>query len=268
MDMDLSTVEGVPGERGETIDEILGGRLRIIQKKSGYRFSIDALLLAHFVVLREGEECLELGTGSGIVALILAHRHRCRRILAIDIQEELVSMAKRSAEMNNLAGRLEIRRGDVRHPGSLCEPMSFDAAVFNPPYRRLRSGRMNPDPAKAIARHEIAGTLGDFLAAASHALRDGGRVTAIYPARRMAELISRMHGCRIEPKRMRIVHSRPCGMGAFLLLEGVKGGGEELAVLPPLFIYGEGGAYSAEMAAIFQELSAFPAAGNGRSPVP
>jgi tRNA1Val (adenine37-N6)-methyltransferase len=268
MGADLPTPEASPGEGGETIDEILGGRLRIIQKRSGYRFSVDALLLAHFVVLREGEDCIELGTGSGIVALILAHRHRCRKVLAIDIQEELASMARRSAEMNNLAGSIEIRRGDVCDPESICAPMSFDAAVFNPPYRRLRSGRMNPDPAKAIARHELAGTLGDFLAAAAHALRDGGRVYAIYPAKRMAEMISRMRSCRIEPKRMRIVHSRPGGIGEFLLVEGVKGGGEELAVLPPLFIYGEGRAYSAEMAAIFRDLSAFPAAGVGRSPSP
>ena len=262
MGADLPTREDASGEIGETIDEILGGRLRIIQKQSGYRFSVDALLLAHFVVLREGEDCLELGTGSGIISLILAHRHLCRRVLGIDIQEDLVSMAERNAKMNNLAGCVEFRRGDVRHPGSICAPMSFDAAVFNPPYRRLRSGRMNPDPAKAIARHEVAGTLGDFLAAAAHALRDGGRVVAIYPAKRMAEMIARMRSCRIEPKRMRIVYSRPGGMGEFLLMEGVKGGREELAVLPPLFIYGEGSAYSAEMAAIFQDLSVFPAAGD------
>ncbi len=265
MGEDLPTAEGAPPE-GETIDEILGGRLRIIQKKSGYRFSIDALLLAHFTIPREGEECLDLGTGSGIVALILAHRYRCKRVLGIDIQEELVSMARRSGELNDLAGRMEIHRGDVRHPESICAPMSFDIVVFNPPYRRLRSGRMNPDPAKAIARHEVAGTLGDFLAAAAHALRDGGRVYAIYPAKRMAEMIVRMRDCRIEPKRLRIVHSRPGGMGVFLLLEGVKGGREELALLPPLYLYGEGEAYSPEMTAIFQDLSAFPAPGAGRSP--
>ena len=268
MDADLPTAEQTSGKDGETIDEILGGRLRIVQKRSGYRFSIDAILLAHFVVLTEGEECLELGAGSGVVALILSRRYRCRRILGIDIQEELVSMASRSAEMNSLAGCVEFRRGDVRRPESLCAPNSFEAVVLNPPYRRLRSGRMNPDPAKAIARHEVAGTLGDFLAAAAHALRDGGRVTAIYPARRMAEMIARMRGCRIEPKRMRIVHSRPGGVGEFLLIEGVKRGGEELTVLPPLFIYGEGDAYSAEMAAIFRELSASPARGDGRSPSP
>ena len=143
-------------------------------------------------------------------------------------------MARRSVALNGLAGCVEIRRGDVRHPESLCAPTSFDAAVFNPPYRRLRSGRMNPDPEKAVARHEIAGTAGDFLAAAVLALKPGGRVYAIYPATRMVELLSRMRAARIEPKRLRIVHSRPGGRGELLLVEGVKGGREELIVLPPL----------------------------------
>ena len=223
----------------ETVDEILGGRLRIIQKKTGYRFSLDALLLAHFAGLREGDDLIDLGTGSGIVALILAGRYRCGRVLGIEIQEELVTMAKRSVVMNGLDRRVEIRQGDVRRPESLCEPQSFDAAVFNPPYRRLRSGRMNLDPEKTVARHEIVGTAADFLAAAGHALREGGRVYTIYPATRMVELLFRMRVCRIEPKRLRIVHSRPDGVGKFALVEGVKGAGEELVVLSPLFVYEE-----------------------------
>jgi tRNA1Val (adenine37-N6)-methyltransferase len=248
---------------GETVDEILQGQLRIIQKKKGYRFSIDALLLAHFIDLREGESLLDLGTGSGIVALILAGRYRCGRVLGIDIQEEFVAMAKRSIALNGFEGRVEIRRGDVRRPETFCPPIHFDVAAFNPPYRRLRSGRMNPDSGKALARHEIAGTAGDFLAAAAYALHEGGRVYAIYPAARMVELISRMRVLRLEPKQIRIVHSRPGGVGKFILAEGVKGGREELAVLPPLFIYEEGRGYTAEMASIFRDLSAFPSDGGG-----
>jgi tRNA1Val (adenine37-N6)-methyltransferase len=266
MDADPSDQVGVGGEEGETLDAILGGRLRIIQKKSGYRFSIDALLLAQFVTLQEGEECIDLGTGSGVIALILACRRTRGRILGIDIQEEFVAMARRSVELNGLAGRIEIRRGDLRHPESLFAPTTFDVAVFNPPYRRLRSGRTNPDPGKALARHEIAGTAGDFLAAAVVALKPGGRAYAVYPARRMVEMVSRMRAARIEPKCLRIVHSRPCGRGELLLVEGVKGGREQLTVLPPLFIYGDGGGYSAETAAIFRDLAAFRAPDDGRSP--
>jgi tRNA1Val (adenine37-N6)-methyltransferase len=243
----------------ETIDKILGGRLRVIQKKAGYRASVDALLLSHFVVLGEGERCVELGTGSGIIALILALRHRCRRLLGIEIQEELVAMATRSVALNGLAGSVEIRRGDVRYPESIDDPGSFDVAVFNPPYRRLRSGRLNRDSGKALARHEIAGTVGDFLGAAAHLLRHGGRSYAIYPARRMVEFLSRMRACRIEPKRMQLVHSRRGGIGQFILVEGVKGGREQLIVMPPLFIHKEEGGYTEEMEAIFRALSAVPA---------
>jgi tRNA1Val (adenine37-N6)-methyltransferase len=178
----------------------------------------DALLLAHFAAVGEGEACIELGTGSGVVACILATRYGCKRVLGIDIQEEFVAMAKRSIVMNGLAGCVEARHGDVRRPESLCAAQSFDAVVFNPPYRRLRSGRINPDAGKAMARHEITGSAGDFCAAAAHALRHGGRACAIYPATRAVELISRMRTCRLEPKRMRLVHSSPGGVGQFVLL--------------------------------------------------
>lgn len=256
MDKDVRT-----DESNETVDKILTGRFRIVQRKTGYRFSLDALLLAYFVRLQEGDNLIDLGTGSGIIAMILASRYRCGRVLGIEIQEQLVTMARRSAVMNGLGLRVEIRQGDVRHPETLCAPLSFDAAVFNPPYRKLRSGRMNPDPEKTVARHEIMGAAADFLAAAGHALREGGRVYTIYPATRMVEMLFCMRVCRIEPKRLRIVHSTPDGAGRFALVEGVKGGGEELVVLSPLHIYQGKREYTSEMASIFRELSAFPAGG-------
>jgi tRNA1Val (adenine37-N6)-methyltransferase len=257
MDADL------PDPTTETVDGILTGRLRIIQRKRGYRFSLDALLIAHFTDLRNGDDLIDLGTGSGIIALILAQRFSCGRVLGIEIQDELVAIAKRNVVLNGLAGRIEILRGDVRRPETLCGPQSFSAAVFNPPYRRLRSGRTNSDHGKAVARHEIEGTLADFLTAAVYALRPEGRVYVIYPAARMVELIARMRECRIEPKRLRLVHSRLDGGGAFVLVEGVKGGQEGLNVAPPLFIYQDAGGYTPEMTEIFSELSAFPTRGDG-----
>lgn len=248
-------------ESDEQVDSILDGRLRIIQKKTGYRFSLDALLLAYFAALNEGEDLIDLGTGSGIVALILAARYPRGRVLGIEIQEQLATMARRNAALNGLDERVEVRQGDIRRPETLCAPLSFDVAVFNPPYRRLRSGRMNLNQEKAAARHEVMSTAADFLAAAGYALREGGRVYTIYPATRMVEILLRMRGCRIEPKRLRMVHSRPDEAGKFSLVEGVKGGREELVVLPPLYIYEGIKGYSKEMATIFRELSASPAGG-------
>jgi tRNA1Val (adenine37-N6)-methyltransferase len=259
MSMDMN----LPDPAAETVDGILVDGLRIIQRKRGYRFSLDALLIAHFADLRNGDDLIDLGTGSGIIALILARRFRCGRVLGIEIQDELVAIAKRNVVLNGLAGQIEIRQGDARCPEALCGPQSFSAAVFNPPYRRLRSGRTNFDPEKAVARHEIEGTIADFLTAAVYALRPEGRAYAVYPAVRMAELIARMRECRIEPKRLRLVHSRFHGRGEFVLVEGVKGGGEGLNVAPPLFIYQDGGGYTPEMTEIFKYLSVFPARGGG-----
>ena len=158
--------------KGETVDGILGGQLRIIQKEKGYRFSLDALLLAHFVRLKEEEHVLDMGAGNGIISLILARRWECGKIVGVEIQEELVDMAKRSVEMNNLEDKVSIRQGDIRKIESLFDSQSFDAVILNPPYRRRSSGRINPDYQKAVARHEIKGSLNDFLRAVGYVLKE------------------------------------------------------------------------------------------------
>lgn len=242
----------------ETIDEILSGGLRIIQPRRGYRFSIDALLLAHFAAARPDDEAADLGSGCGIIALIMACR--CRRVLGVDIQPQQVALSRSNAALNGLEGRVDFREADVRAPETIGPPGSFDLVLFNPPYRRLRSGRINPDPAKALARHELAGGVADFIAAAAYLLREKGRAVTIYPSVRMAEVITRMREFRLEPKRMRLVHSRPGSRAEFVLLEGVRGGREGLAVAPPLFLYRAGQVYSEEAESIFAELSGWPAA--------
>jgi len=255
--------EALPIHDDEKIDSILDGKLRIIQRQRGYRFSIDALLLAHFVALQDGDTVIELGTGSGIISVILAQRPNPVRILGVEIQEGLFSIAVRNISLNSLDDRVEIIRGDVRQPASFCAPQSFSVAVFNPPYRRIRSGRINPDSEKAAARHEIFGTAGDFVDAAARALRTGGRMYAIYPSTRMVELIWKMKSARMEPKKLRPVYSRQGSPAVFVLVEGVKEGGEELEMMPPLVIYDEKGEYTGEMREIFRCLSSSEFPGGG-----
>ena len=240
---------------GETLDDIAGGRLKVFQKARGYRFSLDALLLSHFVSLRPADNILELGTGSGVISLILAGRREDVRISGIDAQEEMVEMAGRSVALNGLGERIEMRPGNVRDVKALFQPRSFDVVVANPPYRKINSGRINPVKEKALARHEILATAADFLQAAAYVLKSVGRVCLIYPATRMAELFSSMRVARIEPKKLRIVYSRASALGKFLLVEGIMEGGEELEVLPPLVIYDGKGKYTEEMTDIFRELS-------------
>ncbi|MCX7816032.1 MAG: methyltransferase [Syntrophales bacterium] len=223
----------------ETIEKVPLSGFKIIQKKKGYRYSLDAFLLSNFVEVRRGDRILELGTGCGIIAFLLYSRLEEGFITAIDVQESMIDMAKRSALINSVNSSLKFMCGDCRKIDTLIQPGSFDRVVFNPPYRRLKSGRISHLSEKARARHEIDGTVDDFLKAASYALVHGGKVYLIYSARRMVEAICRMRERHLEPKRVRVVYSYPGGDAEFILLEGIKGGGEELRFLPPLYIYTE-----------------------------
>ena len=239
----------------ETVESLFGGRLQILQKKKGYRYTIDSVLLAHFVEPKKGERILELGAGSCVISLLLAFQNPGVRVTGLELQTELADMAGRSISMNGLEGRVNILQGDVRNAAELLEARSQDVVVFNPPYRKMGSGKLNPGREKALARHEIAGSIADFLRAASYALETGGRVCLIYPCSRMVEAIHRMRVEKMEPKRLRMVHSRPGSRGDFILVEGMKGGGEELSVLSPLFVYREDERYSEELETLFRNLS-------------
>jgi tRNA1Val (adenine37-N6)-methyltransferase len=246
--------------KGETVDELLDRRVKILQKEKGYRFSVDTLLLAHFVRVKKGDLIADLGTGSGVIAIIVAQRKECCQAVGVDIQEELVDMARRSVMLNDLQVKISIRHGDVRKIESLFKPESFDVSILNPPYRKVSSGKLNPNAEKSVARHEIKGSLRDFLKASQYLLKKSGRVYIIYPATRMVGLLSSMRTADMEPKRMRIVHSHYSSRGEFVLVEGVKNGREELEVLPPLTVYSENGQYTEAMNAVFRELSCFPKA--------
>ena len=241
-------------KEGETLEKLFDAGLKIIQPSRGYRFSIDALLLVSFFRELPDEHILEIGTGSGVISLLLARRNPTVRICGIEIQKELADMARRNAALNGMADRITIQEGDIRRMRKHFSPDSFDAALSNPPYRRLRSGKINPDRQKAIARHEVEGGFADFLHGARRLLKPSGRITFIYPAPRCAEAISRMRREKIEPKRIRVVHSYPDSEAQFILVEGIKEGGEELRILSPLFIYRTGKEYSDEMKGLFRSL--------------
>lgn len=234
----------------ETLDTLFEGKLSVLQSESGYRFSLDALLLAHFAPAGRKERVVDLGTGSGVVALILAAREPSLEVVGLEIQTAMADRAARSAALNGLSERVSIVHGDVRAARRLFTAGSFDAAVANPPYRRLASGRINPDGEKRVARHEIKAKLGDFLRAAAYLLRRGGRISLVYPATRMTDLIEAMRAEKLEPKRLRLVHSFEESEAALVLAEGVKGGGSELKIMPPLIVYARGRKYSPEMSAL------------------
>jgi len=247
----------------ETLDEILNGGLRVFQKKKGYRFSIDSILLAHFVSLKRRTRFMDIGCGNGIIFIILAKRFPETKCVGLEIQENLVALAQKNSQMNHLENRAEIIHCDARNVKKIFPERSFDSVIFNPPYRKINSGRINPLHEKAVARHEISGSLKDFLSAAKYLLKPRGTVFTIYPSQRLAELIYLFRLNGIEPKKMKLVFSDASSDAEFALVEGKKGSREELKIEPSLIIYDRDRKYTEEMSCIFNELSYLPSGDDG-----
>ena len=247
----------------ETVDEILEGSLKIHQSKRGYRFNLDSIILAHFVDLKSRTVNLDLGCGNGVIALVLANLYVQSRWHGLEIQQALADLAKKNVEQNGLSHRVTIDIGDAREVKKIYQPHSFDNIIFNPPYRKLDSGRMNLLPEKAVARHEIKGSLSEFLSASQYLLKPKGRVFSIYPAARMVEMISLFRKKDIEPKRMKLVFSDAASTAEFVLVEGRSGSREELKMEPPLFIYEQHKKYTKDMKNIFTGLASPQDSGGG-----
>lgn len=243
----------------ETVDEILEGGLKICQSKRGYRFNLDSLILAHFVCLKHNTLNMDLGCGNGIILLALARVFPKTHWTGLEIQEPLATLAMKNVQTNDLTDRIKIVTGDARKIKKIFPAHSFDNVIFNPPYRKLNSGRINPLPEKAIARHEVSGSLQNFLQASKHVLKPAGKVFTIYPARRLVELIALFRQHDIEPKRMKLVFSDRGSDAVFALVEGRRSSREELKMEPPLFIYDQPKQYTEEMKRIFTDLGGLPA---------
>jgi len=236
----------------ETLDTLFEGRLKILQKKSGYRFSIDALLLAHFAEPRPMDRIIDLGTGCGIIPLILAFRHKAEKIVGVEIQPSLANLAWRNVALNRLSSRIKIREKDFRNLEGKSWKGNFDLVLGNPPYRKVGAGRVNPHLEKALARHEFKATLQDVLRAAQYLLKEKGRLTMIYPALRAAELIQEMRKFHLEPKRLQFVHSHLKEEARLMMVESFKEGRAQVRVLPPLFLYDSTGNHTPEAQELFR----------------
>ncbi len=231
-------------------DTFFNGKLLIKQDPAGYRFSIDAVILASHAGPRKNERVLDLGTGCGIIPLILAYRRPEITIFGVEIQEELARTAMTNVKSNHLQHQITILYQDMRKlkPDLIGGPV--DLVVCNPPYHRTRSGRLNPDPQRAIARHELKVNLDDVLKAAKRLLRTAGRFVTIYTADRVAELIIQMRSHGIEPKSMRTIHGQLSAEAKLVLVVGAKGAQPGTRLDPPLIIYDSSGEYTKEVQAM------------------
>ena len=220
----------------ETLDVLCDEKVRLIQKKKGYRLSMDPLLLANFVTLKRHETLLDIGTGCGIIPVYLSRKGIENRIVGIEIQEELYGLSLRNKELNGCAN-VTFVKGDVRTVGK--DLGTFHAILSNPPYIKERTGRKSPGQSRLLARHESALDLPSLLAAASSLLATHGRFSLVYPAGRLAELLYTAKSLGLEPKRLRPVYSRQGEPAVLSLVECIKNGGANLLVEPALYIFAE-----------------------------
>lgn len=221
----------------ESIDDFMKGRLKLIQSKTGYRFSIDAILLSEFVTIKREDTVADLGTGCGIIPLILLLTKPVGYVYGLEIQDRLARQAVRNALLNGFSSRMHVIRGDIRYPP--IAPLSADVVVCNPPYRKRNSGRINPDQQRAIARHEILASLSDILNATRRILRNGGRLAMIYPAERLVDLMVKIRRYDLEPKRIRMIYPGMESEAKLTLIEASLGGRGGLTILPPLLDQGD-----------------------------
>lgn len=228
----------------ERLDDLQLKGYEIIQHPGKFCFGMDAVLLSGFAKIKKQERVLDLGTGTGIIPILLAGKTEGKSFIGLELQEESVDMARRSVLHNNLQDRIEIVHGDIKEAANLFGSVSFDVITTNPPYMIGQHGLTNASDSKAIARHEVFCTLDDVLRESAKILKNKGRFYMVHRPFRLAEILSKMTAIGIEPKRMRLVHPFWDKEPNMVLIEGVRGGNSRMTVEPPLIVYQEQGVYS------------------------
>ena len=231
----------------ERIDDLQRNGYRIIQKKKGFCFGMDAVLLSGFAQVKEGEVAVDLGTGTGIIPILLEAKTNGKHFTGLEIQEEVAEMAGRSVRLNQLENRVDIVRGDIKEASRLFGKASFDVVTSNPPYMNDNHGLKNPELPKAIARHEVFCTLDDVCREASLLLKSGGRFYMVHRPHRLAEIITALKTYKLEPKRMKLVHPFVDKEANMVLIEAVRGGRSMMKVEAPIIVYREPGVYTQEI---------------------
>ena len=238
----------LPGER---IDDLERNNYKIIQNPARFCFGMDAVLLSGFALVKQGESVIDLGTGNGIIPLLLSAKTPGKHFVGLEIQPENVEMAQRSVKLNDIEGRVEIVEGDICNASSRFGKASFDVVTSNPPYMLGNHGLVNPDSAKAIARHEIMCTLDDVCREAALLLKPQGRFYLVHRPFRLAEILVKLKEYKLEPKRMKLVYPFIDKEPNMVLIEAVRGGNPRMTVEAPLIVYKEKDVYTDEIYDIY-----------------
>ena len=240
----------IPLKENERLDDLQNG-YHIIQNTRDFCYGIDAVLLSDFARVMKGEQALDLGTGTGIIPILLKAKTQGEHFTGLEIQEESADMARRSVLLNHLENKIDIVCGDIKEADTLFQAASFDVITCNPPYMIGQHGITNPDAPKAIARHEILCTLEDVIQKAAILLKPGGNFYMVHRPFRLAEIISVMVRYKLEPKRMRLVYPYVDKEPNMVLIEGCRGGKSRMTVEKPLIVYKEPGKYTDEIYEVY-----------------
>jgi len=241
--------ELLPGER---LDDLQTGGYRLIQRPGSFCFGTDAVLLADFAAPRRKDRAADLGTGTGVIALLMAAHQPGLQVDAVELQADMADMAARSVRLNGLEARICVHQGDMRQLWKKLGQGSKSLVVCNPPYERENTGPVSVGESQRIARHEGGLTIGEVARSAAQLLKFGGRFCVIYPARRAFELMCAMQAVHLQPKRIRTVHARADRAPKLILIEAIKGAAEGINWMAPLMLCDADGSPSAEWRRIYQ----------------
>lgn len=238
-------------KQNERIDDLQRNGYQIIQKTDGFCFGMDAVLLSGFSHVKKGEKAIDLGTGTGIIPILLEAKNDGEKYVGLEIQEEMADMALRSVMLNHLEEKVSIVLGDIKEAGKLFGKAEFDVVTSNPPYMNDAHGLKNPDLPKAISRHEVLCTLEDVVREAAGLLKPGGRFYMVHRPHRLIEIIAMLTKYKLEPKRMKMVHPFADREANMVLIESVRGGRSMIKVEAPIIVYKEPGIYTDEIYDIY-----------------
>ena len=234
-------------KENERIDDLQRNGYRIIQNKDKFCFGMDAVLLSGFARVNPGDRVIDLGTGTGIIPILLEAKYEGEHYTGLEIQEEMAEMAARSVRLNGLEEKIDIVKGDICRARELLGLAVFDVVTCNPPYMNDAHGLKNPGDAKAIARHEVKCTLEDVVREGTRVLKPGGRFYMVHRPRRLIEIIQTMKKHGLEPKRMKMVHPYVDREANMVLIEAVRGGGALLKMEAPVIVFNEQGGYTEQI---------------------
>lgn len=238
-------------KENERLDELHRNGYQIIQNPEKFCFGMDAVLLSGFAYVKEGEKAIDLGTGTGIIPILLEAKTKGEHFTGLEIQEESADMARRSVELNGLQNKINIVVGDIKEAGSIFDAASFDVVTSNPPYMTESHGLQNPKKELAIARHEILCSLEDVIREAAKIVRPGGRFYMVHRPFRLVEIMTTLVKYKLEPKRMQLVYPFVDKEPNMVLIEAARGGKSRIKVEKPLIVYKEKGKYTDEIYDIY-----------------